>query len=48
MRILALVRDGRRLGSPNRDAYAPYEASAIAAEYAEIFDRLGSQPKQGA
>ena len=38
--ILTLVRDGSRLGRPNRDAYAPYEASAIAAKYAEIFDRL--------
>jgi glycosyltransferase involved in cell wall biosynthesis len=46
--ILTLVRDGRRLGRPNRDAYAPYEASAIAAKFAEIFDRLSSQRSKSA
>jgi glycosyltransferase involved in cell wall biosynthesis len=46
--ILTLVRDGSSLGRPNRDAYAPFEASAIAARYAEIFNRLAlSSPRVG-
>jgi glycosyltransferase involved in cell wall biosynthesis len=46
--ISTLVRDGRRLGRPNHDAYAPYEAGVIAAKYAEIFNRLTSQRSKGA
>jgi hypothetical protein len=46
--LLTLVRDGSRFGRPNRDAYADFEASVIAAKYAEIFDQLGSQWCKGA
>jgi glycosyltransferase involved in cell wall biosynthesis len=46
--ILTLVRNGKRFGRPNRNAYSPFEASAIAVKYAEIFDRLGSQQHKGA
>ncbi len=46
--IITLVRDGNSLGRPNPATYAPYEASAIAAQYAEIFDGLANDSSKGA
>jgi hypothetical protein len=39
--IARLVRRTPSLGAPRQEVYAPFEASAIAARYGAIFERLG-------
>jgi hypothetical protein len=44
--IARLVRRTPAIGAPRREVYAPFEASAIAARYGAIFERLGKhQPE---